>query len=251
MAASVFDSPMFAKSYPTGEAARLFSDSAAVRAILLVLGSLAKAQGSLGVAPEDSAFFIHRSSMEVQIDPAGLDLLNDGFAGAVTKAFQKAMEAPEHAQFIQYEVAADQIEAAGLALRMRQFLTYCAKRLQESPFEAESLVKQLETVKSETIGLYITTDQKVAEAVSDALRLKVLSEPLEISPIAEIAQTIVAFIVQSVPNNPRLQQLDAFANALAQALKDNPQPMAPLCLPQLCLSAAAALELVAGPSQAD
>lgn len=250
MAASVFDSPMFAKSYPTGEAARLFSDSAAVRAILLVLGSLAKAQGSLGVAPEDSAFFIHRSSMEVQIDPAGLDLLNDGFAGAVTKAFQKAMEAPEHARFIQYEVAADEIEAAGLALRMRQFLTHCSKRLQETPLEAESLIKQLETVKSETIGLHITTDLKVAEAVSEALRLQMLSEPLEIASVGEVAQTIVAFIAQSAPDDLRLQQLETFAKALAQALKDNPQSMAPLCLPQLCLSAAAALELVAGPSQA-
>ena len=250
MAASVFDSPMFAKSYPTGEAARLFSDSAAVRAILLVLGSLAEAQGSLGVAPEDSAFFIHRSSMEVQIDPAGLDVLNDGFAGAVTKAFQKAMEAPEHARFIQYEVAADQIEAAGLALRLRQFLTHCSKRLQETPLEADPLIKRLETVKSETIGLHLTADQKVAEAVSEALRLQVLSEPMEISPIAEGAQTIVAFIAQSAPDDLRLQQLDTFAKALAQALKDNPRSMAPLCLPQLCLSAAAALELVAGPSQA-
>jgi len=36
MAASVFDSPLFAKLFPTGEAGRLFTDSAAIRAMLLV-----------------------------------------------------------------------------------------------------------------------------------------------------------------------------------------------------------------------
>ena len=62
MAASVFDSALFAKLFPTGEAARLFSDSAAVRAMLLVEGALAKVQGAAGLIPETSAAAIHRAS---------------------------------------------------------------------------------------------------------------------------------------------------------------------------------------------
>ena len=71
MAASIFDSPMFVKSFPTGEASRLFSDSAAVRAVLLVEGTLAKVQGELGLIPEDSAFFIHPLGGTMVLCPLG------------------------------------------------------------------------------------------------------------------------------------------------------------------------------------
>ncbi|MCW8843119.1 MAG: adenylosuccinate lyase family protein, partial [Rhodobacteraceae bacterium] len=51
MAASVFDSPHFARLFPTGEAGRLFTDTAEVRAMLLVEGALAKVQGDMGLIP--------------------------------------------------------------------------------------------------------------------------------------------------------------------------------------------------------
>ncbi len=70
MAASVFDSPHFARLFPTGEAGRLFTDTAEVRAMLLVEGALAKVQGDMGLIPKESAYFIHRSAMEVQVDPS-------------------------------------------------------------------------------------------------------------------------------------------------------------------------------------
>ena len=72
MAASVFASALYGGLFPTGEVGRLWSDAADVRAMLLVEGALARAQGTLGVIPEISGAFIHRAAMEVQIDPAGM-----------------------------------------------------------------------------------------------------------------------------------------------------------------------------------
>jgi len=40
--------------------------------MMLVEGSLAKVQGTLGIIPEISAAAIHRASLELQIDPSGL-----------------------------------------------------------------------------------------------------------------------------------------------------------------------------------
>ena len=72
MAASLFDSPNYAKLFPVGDAGRLFTDTAEVRAMMLVEGTLAILQGKAGTIPEISAQAIHRASLELQIDPAGL-----------------------------------------------------------------------------------------------------------------------------------------------------------------------------------
>lgn len=132
MAASLFDSPHYARLFPTGEAGRLFTDTAEVRAMLLVEGTLAKVQGELGIIPEDSAFFIHRSAMEVQIDPAGLAEAtgtNGVSVPGLVAAFRKAMEAPEHAQYIHWGATSQDIIDTGLMLRLRSLLTICEKDL--------------------------------------------------------------------------------------------------------------------------
>ncbi|WP_299588656.1 lyase family protein [uncultured Tateyamaria sp.] len=132
MAASVFSSALYGPLFATGEVGRLWSDSAEVRAMLLVEGALAKVQGAQGVIPELSAAFIHRSSLEVQIDPAGLarDAARNGVAvpGLVT-AFRTAMEAPEHAQFAHWGATSQDIIDTGLMLRMRQTLAAIEARL--------------------------------------------------------------------------------------------------------------------------
>lgn len=139
MAFSPFDSPMYRKLYGDDEIATLFSDSAEVRAMLLVEGMLAKVQGDLGIIPEDSAFFIHRSSMEVQIDPSGLA---DGIASsgvpvpALVEAFRKAMEAPDHAQYLHWGATSQDIVDTALMLRLRQYIGIIDKRL-------EALIKAL------------------------------------------------------------------------------------------------------------
>ena len=125
MAASVFSSALYGQLFPTGEVGRLWTDSAEVRAMLLVEGALAKVQGAQGVIPELSAAFIHRSSLEVQIDPAGLAEAtgrNGVSVPALVSEFRKAMEAPEHAQFAHWGATSQDIIDTALMLRLRQTL---------------------------------------------------------------------------------------------------------------------------------
>ena len=126
MAASVFDSPLHAQLFPTGEAGRLFSDSAAIRAMLLVEGALAKAQGKLGVIPEISAAAIHRASLEVQIDPGAIAQAtgqNGVSVPGLVAAFRAGMSAPEHSQYVHWGATSQDIIDTGLMLRLRQTLT--------------------------------------------------------------------------------------------------------------------------------
>lgn len=125
MAASVFDSPLYAKLFPTGDMGRLFSDTAEVRAMMLVEGSLAKVQGALGVIPELSAAAIHRASLELQIDPAGLGPAtgqNGVSVPGLVAEFRKLMQAPEHAQYLHFGATSQDIIDTALMLRVRQLL---------------------------------------------------------------------------------------------------------------------------------
>ena len=72
MAGSVHDSQIYHKLFDAGEASKLFTDSAEVRAMLIVVGALAKAQGELGIIPELSAKAIHRATLEIPLDPGAL-----------------------------------------------------------------------------------------------------------------------------------------------------------------------------------
>jgi len=125
MAASVFDSPLYSRLFPSGEVGKLFTDSAEVRAMLLVEGALAKAQGALGVIPETAAAYIHRAAMEVQIDPAGLadpTGQNGVSVPGLVAAFRTAMEAPEHAQYAHWGATSQDIIDTGLMLRLARML---------------------------------------------------------------------------------------------------------------------------------
>ncbi|WP_299504141.1 lyase family protein [uncultured Roseobacter sp.] len=125
MAASVFDSPLYARLFPTGDAGRLFSDSAALRAMLLVEGALAKAQGAMGIIPELSAAAIHRATLEIQIDPGALAQVtgqNGVCVPGLVAAFRAEMNAPEHAQYLHWGATSQDIIDTGLMLRLRQAL---------------------------------------------------------------------------------------------------------------------------------
>lgn len=126
MAASLFDSPLYVQLFNTGDAGRLFSDSAAIRAMLLVEGALAKVQGGLGVIPELSAAAIHRASMEIQVDPGAIAQATGQNGVAVpglAAAFRAEMNAPEHAQFVHWGATSQDIIDTALMLRLRQTLT--------------------------------------------------------------------------------------------------------------------------------
>ncbi|MEO9651425.1 MAG: lyase family protein [Roseobacter sp.] len=125
MAASIFDSPLYAQLFPTGETGRLFSDSAALRAMLLVEGALAKAQGQIGIIPEISAAAIHRASLEIQIDPGAIAKAtgqNGVCVPGLVASFCSEMNAPEHAQYVHWGATSQDIMDTGLMLRLRQAL---------------------------------------------------------------------------------------------------------------------------------
>ena len=142
MAGSVFDSPLHAKLFPAGDMGRLFTDTAEVRAMMLVEGSLAKVQGKLGIVPEISAAAIHRASLELQIDPSGLGTAtgqNGVSIPGLVAEFRKLMQAPEHAQYLHFGATSQDITDTALMLRVRQLLA-----LQENGLK--TLVRDLATL---------------------------------------------------------------------------------------------------------
>jgi 3-carboxy-cis,cis-muconate cycloisomerase len=132
MTATPFDSTYLHSLFPTGDSARLFSDTAEVRAMMLVEGTLAQVQGAAGVIPEVSAQAIHRASLELQLDPSGLAeaTAQNGVAiPALVSSFRSAMQAPEHAQYLHWGATSQDIQDSGLMLRLRQILSHQEERL--------------------------------------------------------------------------------------------------------------------------
>lgn len=134
MPASPVDSAIYRDLFGDAEISALFTDSAEVRAMMLVEGALAKVQGTMGMIPEVSGAAIHRAAMEQAIDPS---VLADGAGGsgvpvpALVDAMRKAMEAPEHAQYVHWAATSQDIVDTGLALRLRQALTLIEGRLDQ------------------------------------------------------------------------------------------------------------------------
>ena len=132
MAVSPFDSAIYRDLFHDAEVGKLFTDSAEIRAMVLVEGALALAQGELGLIPAQSADFIHRASLEIQIDPAGLSEETGQSAvvvPALVKAFRKLMDAPEHAQYVHWGATSQDIIDTALMLRLRQVLSLLDARL--------------------------------------------------------------------------------------------------------------------------
>ena len=125
MAGSAHDSAIYARLFDAGEASKLFTDTAEVRAMLIVEGVLARAQGALGIIPELSAAAIHRATLEITLDPGGLGpaaAVNGVPVPGLVEAFRKEMQAPEHAQYLHWGATSQDIVDTGLMLRLRQLL---------------------------------------------------------------------------------------------------------------------------------
>lgn len=125
MAGSVFDSQIYGGLFSSGEAGRLFSDSAEVRAMLLVEGALAKAQGEAGVIPQQSAAAIGRAVVEIAVDPGVLKRpsgQNGVPVPGLVAAFREEMKAPEHALYVHWGATSQDIMDSALMLRLRQAL---------------------------------------------------------------------------------------------------------------------------------
>lgn len=132
MPATPLDSAIYRDLLGDPDLGKLFSDTAEIRAMLIVEGALAKVQGDLGLIPETAARAIHRASLEVQIDPAGLSAATGENAvpvPALVEAFRSVMSAPEHAAYLHWGATSQDIMESGLALRLRQALAILEARL--------------------------------------------------------------------------------------------------------------------------
>lgn len=132
MPASPMNSQIYAGLFGDPETERLFSDSAELRAMLLVEGALARVQGNLGLIPADAAAFIERAAHEVQIDPAALaaDTARNGVpVPALLGAFRKAATAPDLMQYLHWGATSQDIMDTALALRLRPVLALWEARL--------------------------------------------------------------------------------------------------------------------------
>lgn len=221
MTFSPFDSPIYGTIYGDNDVRALFTDSAEVRAMLLVEGTLAKVQGELGVIPLESALYIHRASMEVQIDPAGLaaGMAEEGNPiPALIGAFAKAMEAPEHSKFIHWGANTQDIMDTALVLRLRQYLRIVNVRMEDlrssvkdtslmtsldghieqlQEFQAKLLLVRFNDV-SNTANL---DDRKseVGEALAEALKLSVsTSSSISMRVCVEDLFSIISQIIKTL-----------------------------------------------------
>ena len=132
MSVSPFDSALHGPGLADPDVARLFSDGAEIRAMLLVWGALAGAQAAHGLVPQDAATAIDRAARDVAIDPAALAArtAEDGVpVPALLAAFRAAMGAPEHAAWVHRGATSQDIVDSGLALRLRRALELLAARL--------------------------------------------------------------------------------------------------------------------------
>lgn len=134
MATTPFDSMLYRDLMHDIDVGKLFTDSAEVRAMMIVEGALAKAQAEVGLIPETAAAAIQRAGMEIQIDPGALRAATGENAvpvPALVALFREEMNAPEHAQFLHYGATSQDIMDTALMLRMRQVLGILDTRLTE------------------------------------------------------------------------------------------------------------------------
>lgn len=132
MPAAPADSALYAALLGDAETARLFTDSAEIRAMMLVEGALARVQGDLGLIPLDAAHYIQRAAHELLIDPAAMatEVARDGVpVPALINAFRKGMTAPDHAQYLHWGATSQDIMETAQILRLRQVLTLWEARL--------------------------------------------------------------------------------------------------------------------------
>ncbi|TFL20039.1 lyase family protein [Jannaschia formosa] len=132
MTISAFDSAITRDLFADREVAQLFSDTAVLRAIMIFWGAVAKAQGDLGVIPETAAAFLHRATMELQVDPSALaerTAQNGIMIPGLVAETRKAAQAPEHAQYLHWGLTSHDALDTGLALRLRQVLALIETRL--------------------------------------------------------------------------------------------------------------------------
>lgn len=131
MAVTPFDSAIWRELYGDAELQGLFTDSAEIRAMLLVEGALARVQARRGMIPEDAAAAISGGAETALLDPAALGA---GTAAAgvsvptLVDAFRAALPDP-HSAYVHHGATSQDILDTGLVLRLRRALEIIDGRL--------------------------------------------------------------------------------------------------------------------------
>ncbi|MEL7343709.1 MAG: lyase family protein [Pseudomonadota bacterium] len=132
MTSGPFGSALYADLWGDAEVGKLFTDSAELRAMLVVEGALAEVQAALGLIPSEAAKAIKTAAFEVTLDPAALAAGTGKSAvpvPAMVEAFRKAMGNDTASAWAHYGATSQDIADTGLALRLRQVLTIYESRL--------------------------------------------------------------------------------------------------------------------------
>lgn len=178
MPASPADSALYRDLFSDVETQALFTDSAELRAMLLVEGALARVQGAIGVIPDDAAAYIDRASREVSIDPAALSAATAADGGpipAFLAAFRKDAGAPEPMQFVHWGVSSQDIMDTALMLRLKRLCGIWAMRLDALLASLDTLAKaHRKTAIATPICDETTTDTSIADVVNEWQRALVL-----------------------------------------------------------------------------
>lgn len=132
MPANPADSALYRDLFGDDETARLLSDSAVLRAMLLVEGQLALVQGKLGLIPMEAAAYIDRAAREVVLDPSAMaaETARNGVPiPALLAAFRKEAQAPDMMQYLHWGATSQDIMDSAQALRLRRLCDLWDARL--------------------------------------------------------------------------------------------------------------------------
>ena len=126
-----FDSAFLGPLLSDAETAGLLDDAAQIRAMLVFEAALARAEGHVGVIPEDAAARIAAVAEGLEIDPASLaeGTARDGIpVPALVAALRKAVGG-EEAAYVHWGTTTQDVMDTGLILRLRKILDIFDKRL--------------------------------------------------------------------------------------------------------------------------
>lgn len=175
MTVSPFDSPLLSGLLQDGETAGLFSDAAALAAMLEVEAALALAQGDCGLIPPEAAKAISAAARGLTLDPAALSAATaqDGVpVPALVAALRKAVPA-EHAPFVHWGATSQDIADTGLVLRLSQLADIFETRLRDL---ASLLLRMAETHRATPMAAHTRMQQ--ATPTSFGLKAAVWLAPL-------------------------------------------------------------------------
>lgn len=231
MTASLFDSPTWRGVFHDPDLSPLFTDTAELRAKLLVMGTLALTQAKASLIPEVSAQAIQRASLEVQVDPAALSKVTAETSDpviALVAEFGKEMQAPEHAKWIHFESDPAMTAATGLSLRLRQSLKLIgARRGDAEPLPRTSWLRAYHT------------DASIQAGLASGLGLTDAGEADPVQTTIDIARWIAEVSAQTDPQTTAQKAIQHHMPHLFTALQSAPAESAvmvqSMLLPQMVL----------------